>query len=207
METRLKILHTTTLLLALGALATPAHAAPADLHFDDIALLPGQYQAIGDGYADLDWDNFYIINTSGGGVKDSGYGHGTASGSNAAFNGGGKNAGFSRGSAFNLLSVNLAKAWKANVVHFDGYVGDTLSYQLDVALTTTATAAVEVNWAGVNKVVFNSGDSQYQQLVLDDLRIDLAAPPLPVAEPEGYAMLLAGIGLLGLLARRRAPAP
>ncbi|SFM64828.1 PEP-CTERM sorting domain-containing protein [Rugamonas rubra] len=37
--------------------------------------------------------------------------------------------------------------------------------------------------------------------MLDDVRIDLAA--LPVPEPEAYAMLLAGLGLLGLLARRR----
>jgi hypothetical protein len=199
----LKILHTATLLLALGTLALPAHAAPADVQFDDVALQPGQYRAISNGYADLDWDNFYVYNTSADDVKNSGFGHGTSSGSNAAFNGGGKNAGFSRGSAFNLLSVNLTKAWQANVVHFDGYVGDILSYQLDVELNTAAPAAVVFNWAGVNKVVFNSGNAQYQQLVFDDLRIDLAAPPLPVPEPEAYAMMLAGLGLLGLLARRR----
>jgi hypothetical protein len=78
-----------------------------------------------------------------------------------------------------------------------------LTYQLDVGLNTLAPAAVVFNWAGVSKVVFNSGNRQFQQLVLDDVRIDLAAPPLPVPEPEAYAMLLAGLGLLGLLARRR----
>jgi hypothetical protein len=203
LETRLKILHTTTLLLALGTLALPAHAAPVAIQFDDVLPAPGQYQAIGKGYADLNWDNFYVINSGAAGIMDSGYANGTVSGSNVAFNGGGKDAGFSRSSAFKLLSISLAKAWQAGVVHFDGYVGDTLTYQLDVGLNTLAPAAVVFNWAGVSKVVFNSGNRQFQQLVLDDVRIDLAAPPLPVPEPEAYAMLLAGLGLLGLLARRR----
>ena len=31
----------------------------------------------------------------------------------------------------------------------------------------------------------------------------IAPPPLPIPEPETYAMMLAGLGALGFLARRR----
>jgi hypothetical protein len=38
----------------------------------------------------------------------------------------------------------------------------------------------------------------------DDLRVATAVAPIP--EPETYAMLLAGLGMMAFLARRRRPA-
>jgi hypothetical protein len=46
----------------------------------------------------------------------------------------------------------------------------------------------------------NSGDPTLQELAMDNLKVQLTANPIP--EPETYAMMLAGLGLLGFIARR-----
>lgn len=50
--------------------------------------------------------------------------------------------------------------------------------------------------------VVNWADSEYQSGMAFD-GVTVAGLPLPVPEPEIYAMLLAGLGLLGFMARRR----
>lgn len=48
-----------------------------------------------------------------------------------------------------------------------------------------------------------AGGFIYLRYVLDDPMISVGVHPVPVPEPETYAMMLAGLGLLGAVARRR----
>lgn len=54
-----------------------------------------------------------------------------------------------------------------------------------------------LNFAGISKVVLTPNESDW-------IVVDNVAAPVP--EPETYAMFLAGLGLMGLLARRRVAA-
>lgn len=52
--------------------------------------------------------------------------------------------------------------------------------------------------AGEHTLTFSTGSGALRTLKVDDVRITLSVP-----EPESYAMLLAGLGVLGAVARRR----
>lgn len=52
--------------------------------------------------------------------------------------------------------------------------------------------------AGQHTLTFSTGSGSIRTLKVDDIKITLSVP-----EPETYAMLLAGLGLLGAVAKRR----
>ncbi|MBK9347983.1 MAG: PEP-CTERM sorting domain-containing protein [Burkholderiales bacterium] len=52
---------------------------------------------------------------------------------------------------------------------------------------------------GNHTLTFSTGAGNYRTLNVDDLKITVTSVP----EPETYAMLLAGLGLIGAVARRR----
>ncbi len=56
------------------------------------------------------------------------------------------------------------------------------------------------NMAGIDKLVLDGSQSGFSPYGVDNLQFNSAAP---VPEPETYAMMLAGLGLLGIVARRR----
>jgi len=56
-----------------------------------------------------------------------------------------------------------------------------------------------ISMSGMRYVAFNYTDTQFGFYAIDDLTFETAAIP----EPETYAMLLAGLGLLGFAARHR----
>lgn len=147
------------------------------------------------GYANLFWDNFYVMNPSHH-FMFSGYGKGTISSPNIAFNWTSSPASFSRTTPFTLDSFYVTKAFYDGVTHVDAYTGSTLAYSRDVYSTTTTPTLAVFNWTNVTRVVISDGDLTYQS-VIDNISINA------VPEPETYAMLLGGLGLLGALARRR----
>lgn len=55
---------------------------------------------------------------------------------------------------------------------------------------------------GVHVVFVASGPAGYSGMVVDNVSM-IGLPPSPVPEPASYAMMLAGLGVAGLLARRR----
>jgi hypothetical protein len=67
----------------------------------------------------------------------------------------------------------------------------------DFTLTDTY-QLLTVNFFGADQIVVSGGS--YGYLLLDDMGLSYAAP---VPEPAAYGMLLAGVGLLGFMARRR----
>ena len=145
------------------------------------------------------WDNFYVMKGTEFG-DTSGYNSGTVSSPNIAFNGKGDPASFYSNTAFNLLSVNVTKAHEAGFTHFDGWVGGVRTYQQDVFSTTTGPTLVSfVGWTGLNVVTMSNGAGANlnSQSAIDNLSVTA------VPEPESYAMLLAGLALVGGLAQRR----
>jgi opacity protein-like surface antigen len=170
-----------------------SHALAEVITFDDINTANG-YVQISNGYHGFDWNNFYVIPSNY--YPSSGYDFGTVSAPNVAFNASANPASFSSVTAFSLNSVEVTKAWDAGITRFDGYVGNTLTYSMDVTSSTTAPTSAVFNWSGLNKVVMSDGNST-NHTAIDNLSVTA------VPEPETYALMLAGLGLMGAMARRR----
>ncbi|WP_240142571.1 PEP-CTERM sorting domain-containing protein [Nitrosomonas oligotropha] len=188
--------------------------ANADLiTFDDIKVDSFGSVGIPSGYHGFDWHNFYVNNGKSS-YPGTGYEHGTVSPSNAAFNGDGDPASISsRFYYFDLESVYITKAWHNGWTHFEGFIGDTLTYSKDVFSDTITPDLLTFNWAGMTKLTMSDGNLS-GQTVLDNMAFTFGEPipipdpipdpiPLPVPEPSTYAMLLAGLGLLGLMVCHR----
>ncbi|WP_296886038.1 PEP-CTERM sorting domain-containing protein [Thiobacillus sp.] len=102
------------------------------------------------------------------------------------------------GGVFDLLSMDVGLL--NNYPHFDvygyfpqgGYVHQytPLAYNY----TTLQTITFGNDFKGVNKLVFSSVYAQ-----VDNINLSVATVP----EPETYALMLAGLGLVGFAARRR----
>jgi len=92
----------------------------------------------------------------------------------------------------NLLDADSASgAGSANVsFQFDALIGDTITI-----------SAVNESEFSVSGLMLNSGDAPYA-LVDGSASAFLHAAAVP--EPEAYALMLAGLGLVGFAARRRA---
>lgn len=102
------------------------------------------------------------------------------------------------GGEFDLLSMDVGML--NNYRHFEvyGYLPDgSYVYQytyLDYNYDTLQTLTFGDEFKGVNKLLFSSVYAQ-----VDNINLSVAAVP----EPETYAMMLAGLALVGFAARRR----
>lgn len=182
-----------TVLFGLGSISL-AHASTT-ITFDDLPTATTEAE-IADGYSGFNWDNFYILTPTSSIYSSSGFVNGLVSATNVAFNAWAEPAAFSSTSAFTFVSAYVTKGWETGVTHFDGYVGNTLTYSVDVSSTKDAPTLATFNWVGVTKVVVSDANKTGQSVVDN---ITVAAVP----EPETYAMLLAGLGMVGAVARRR----
>nr|WP_315253189.1 PEP-CTERM sorting domain-containing protein [uncultured Duganella sp.] len=187
--------------LVLGAGLIASHGAYADtLNFESAPLELSTYE----GYR---WQNFGTIShNDSAAYHPSGYQVGATSGTRLAYNAYGDPATLSSASSFNLVSGFFTAGWR------DGLslrVVGTGATSFDQTYTLSAFAPTEIvfNWTGLTSLTFSTsggtflntyGGGNGYQFVLDDLRLTSAVP-----EPETYAMLLAGLGLLGFAARRK----
>ena len=111
-------------------------------------------------------------------------------------------------STFTLNSFVIAGAWGSQTLSVQGFNDGGLLYSSAVSVTNLA-QTFSPGWAGIDELRISVGPSYVnfglggsgQHWALDNLTIDQSAAPVP--EPETYAMMLAGLGLLGAAARRR----
>jgi hypothetical protein len=178
-------------LLAAGLLGASLSAMATTITFDD--LKPEPYGSmIKDGYAGLNWVNFFVVNHA---WYGGGYEPGTISQPNVAYNAFAAPASFSSAAGFNLESLYVTKAWVNGITHISGFSGANEVYSTDVYSTTTTPTFVTLNWSNLTKVTISDGNNTAHSAI-DNITITA------VPEPETYAMLLAGLGLVGFAASR-----
>ncbi|MDR1425265.1 MAG: PEP-CTERM sorting domain-containing protein [Azoarcus sp.] len=108
---------------------------------------------------------------------------------------------------FALESLYVTGAWGSSDVTFAGYRNGELLFTSAVAISLTPQEVV-FNWEGLDRLVITTGD----RFVPDSAMFDqgytgqfwaLGTMTVTVPEPEVYTMLLAGLAIVGAVARRR----
>lgn len=187
--------------LVLGAGMIVSQIAQADtFDFESAPLQLSDYQS-------YRWNNVGTISHNDStAYHPSGYQAGATSGTSVAYNAYGDPATLSSASSFNLVSGYFTAAWRDGLsLRVVGTGAKT--FDMTYALSAFTPTEIVFNWSGVTSVTFStsggtflnsySGGAGYQ-FVFDDLRLTTAVP-----EPGTYAMLLAGLGILGFAARRQ----
>ncbi len=192
--------------IALAALlAASFGVAHANLiTFDDVSgsVIPA-------GYGGVNWTNFYELDNTYSGYAGTGYRNGAVSGTHVAYNSGGAQASISATSSlgFDLTDAFFAGAWNnhLNILANATFENGTHASKSFYVSTTGATDEF-FNWVDLSSVTFISSGGTPQhglhgagtQFALDNVNTTSAVP-----EPENLALMLAGVGLLGVMARRR----
>lgn len=165
--------------------------------------------AVPNGYGGLNWSNFYTVNGADSFHVGTGYQHGLVSGTEVAFNSGGNPATVSASSAhgFDLGDAWFTGAWNDGLQIVASATFEDGTHASKTFLVNTSAPIDEFfNWNGLASVTFvSSGGKQNFALsgggthfALDNLNTALAVP-----EASNAALLLAGLGLLAVAARRR----
>ena len=192
--------------IALAALlAASFGVAHANLiTFDDFSG-----SAIPAGYGGVNWTNFYELDTTYSGYVGTGYRNGTVSGTHVVYNSGGAQASISATSplGFDLTDAYFAGAWNnnLNIVASATFENGTHASK-SFFVSTTGASDEFFNWTDLASVKFVSSGGTAQrglsgagtQFALDNVNTTPAVP-----EPANVALMLAGVGLLGVMARRR----
>ena len=142
----------------------------------------------------------------------SGYHNGIISGTNGLFNQAENDIVITKtgGGVFDLTSAYITAAWEKDVlVNATGWLnGQKVSWLYFYLDPTTPTSPIQFDFKGVDKITFGyslRGDNAGLGgggafFVVDNLVLN---PIAPVPEPSTYAMMFAGLGAVGLMARRR----
>jgi hypothetical protein len=184
---------------------TAGQAQAVVVTFDDIPD-SGYGSYISNGYAGLDWNNFYALNTPL--FPDpSGYQNGTVSDSNVAFNGYG-NSGFislAGGATFDFNSTYLTAAWNNGLnILVEGFLGGNTLYSTIVNVDTTSPTKFDFNFLGIDQLKFTSsgGTNAGYGYSAKHFAMDNLAYNEPVPEPITILGTLAAGGI-GTVLRRK----
>lgn len=192
---------------ALALLAAACAAQATTLTFDDLGLADGSETFISS-YGGFTWDNAGALNTTGYAYNPSGYQVGAVSGSGVGFSFDSSTLSFSSATPFTFNSIWLTAAWNDGLsVTLTGSLAGLSLYSQTVNPLATAPKLYTFDWANIDKVsIWTSGGTFHpgyggagEHVALDNLTFNAA----PVPEPESFAMLLAGLGVLAGVARRR----
>ena len=197
-----------TLALSLASLS----ASGQMMDFEDISIpKETNYQVIKT-YHDFTWSNAALINYEYYGRNQSGYKNGTVSGNNTLLNLGGRDMNVSRtnGGSFDLVSAYISSAWHNDMgIRVTGWLNGQEVNSMTLTVNATGPTEVLFNFTGIDKVTFTSLQQTGShagfknsgwQMAIDNLVMNLVTA---VPEPSTYAMMFAGLGIIGLMVRRR----
>jgi len=181
------------------------------IDFDDINPGAPPGVSIPNGYAGLQWNNFYVLNATDPVYNPSGYLSGLLSGHNVAYNGFGDPALFSSTGTFDLNSAYLTGAWNDGLsIEVKGFIGATLAYDNTYIVNATAPSFITFDYLGVTSVEFiSSGGIHHQGYAGSGTHFAMDNLTITVPEPS-TVLLLACAGMPLLLRRcrvRRAAEP
>jgi hypothetical protein len=200
-------------LALFGALSLSAQAADT-LTFDDlgygVTLSKGeQYEQ----YKGFTWSNFMSFSSK------AAQGNGYASGYTAMYKHSGmgilnweaQGAQLVRvdGSLFDFGSADMIAAWNDGLhVTVTGWLGDEAKYTQLVTLDSTVVSPKVFNFTDIDKLTFSSFGGMKNPLnltngthfAIDNMNFNVTTA---VPEPSSYAMLLAGLTMVGFIARKR----
>lgn len=185
------------------ALATSGVSAQATttITFDDLGGLVYS-MAIPDGYAGLNWSNFYLQTVDPASPEPSGYNYGTISGIHSAYNAWSDPATLSSTTPdtyFSLVEGYFTGAWNNNLqITATALFADSTATSLTFTVDSTVPTLQVFNWEHVKSVTFSSAggfDMGYggsgTHFVLDNLTVQVAVP-----EPGTFGLM--GLGVLAM---------
>lgn len=202
------------LVAAVLSLTSTANAQLAT--FDDLAgCIPSNTggSLIANGYSGFNWSNFYVADGPNTAVAQggAGYGTGTVTQRCIALNGFGSASEITLGSDFTFNGGYFTAAFSSSLgVSITGYDASNVPvFTTGLTLNTTGPQLMNVTWAGLRRVRFESGNGQPgSQFVFDNFRFNNTVDPSigngVVPEPATMSLLATGLaGMAGAGLRRR----
>jgi uncharacterized repeat protein (TIGR03803 family) len=133
---------------------TVLHGTASVLTFDDLSGSTGE--SVPDGYGDLHWNNFYVLDAVNDAPPHSGYRAGMVSPNNVVYDGYGQPAWLSGDRPFSLLSAYATAAWNDNLrFQVKGFAGSALVYQQTFTLSATTPTLINFGCVGVTSIEFS----------------------------------------------------
>jgi hypothetical protein len=198
--------------LCLSSVAASAQTITFD-NLSNTSIYDGTL--IANGYEGFNWNNFGYLTTSTYTNNPSGYLNGTVSGTNVAFNGAGWDASMSsQTSPFTFNSAYFTGAWNNGLnIQVNAYLAGTQVDTMSFVVDSTSPVLETFNWSNIDALTFSSSGgtnagyagclyvSGCNHFAMDNMVVNDVIPAVP--EPATYAMLFAGLGLIGFSASRK----
>lgn len=194
--------------LALSLPATAAETVAATLTFNDFAATTVG-QLLPEGFAGFEWgDRWYAMSRSA--TPGDTFLASSTVGSTLIRRSDGSDFHFDGADFFSRRGLD-ANGDFFFVLYHDGatvYQGNLLGSNAGRMRFTGTPTLLSPDYAGpIDALAFGFDNDDYDHLAMDNFRFRAEAVSLPVPEPEPYALLLAGLGMVGLVAGRRLRSP
>ena len=198
-------------LVVLGLSVSSVQAVTLDFEELSCPDLSCQVNATFGEYNGFQWPSLSLMETDEFPLNPSGYQNGAVSGDNVLWGGGtGSGTFVSRSTPFDFNGATFTAAWRDGLtLGLSGWNNGVQLFSDSYALSTQQPLAVNVDYLGIDTLSFTMDFAESTQhwvygdglqFAVDDFKYDM---PSPVPEPEIYGMMLTGLGIMGLVARRK----